>query len=204
MAAPVLGRPDLAASGQLGIVAAGPEEALQRCEPLLAVIGKRTFVAGTVPEAATAIKLANNLVLGCAMVAMAEGFSLVRKYGVEPRVLYDVMTEGLFSAPAYKVLRKDDGRRDVRAAGLTDYRGAEGREPDSGRRRSRACRCQASTSIAIACSAPWRTATATRIRRRWRWSRRGRADWNKAKFTNLRIYGFTNCCSRFRLINWEH
>lgn len=26
-------------------------------------------------------KLANNPVLGCAMIAMAEGFSLVRKYG---------------------------------------------------------------------------------------------------------------------------
>jgi 3-hydroxyisobutyrate dehydrogenase-like beta-hydroxyacid dehydrogenase len=102
VAAPVLGRPDLAASGQLGIVAAGQEDAVRRCEPLLQAIGRRTFVAGTVPEAATAIKLANNLVLGCAMVAMAEGFSLIRKYGVEPQVLYDVMTEGLFSAPAYK------------------------------------------------------------------------------------------------------
>jgi 3-hydroxyisobutyrate dehydrogenase-like beta-hydroxyacid dehydrogenase len=53
-------------------------------------------------EAATVVKLRNNLVLGCAMIAMAEGFSLVRKYGVEPQVLYEVMTEGLFSAPAYK------------------------------------------------------------------------------------------------------
>jgi 3-hydroxyisobutyrate dehydrogenase-like beta-hydroxyacid dehydrogenase len=102
VAAPVLGRPDLAASGQLGIVAAGPDDALPRCEPLFAQIGRRTFIAGSVPEAATAIKLANNLVLGCAMIAMAEGFSLVRKYGVEQQVLYDVMTEGLFAAPAYK------------------------------------------------------------------------------------------------------
>jgi 3-hydroxyisobutyrate dehydrogenase-like beta-hydroxyacid dehydrogenase len=102
VAAPVLGRPDLAASGALGIVSAGPEDAVRRCEPLFGAIGARTFMAGTAPEAATAIKLANNLVLGCAMVAMAEGFSLIRKYGVEPQVLYDVMTEGLFSAPAYK------------------------------------------------------------------------------------------------------
>ena len=102
VAAPVLGRPDLAASGQLGIVAAGPQDAVRRCQPLLNVIGRRTFHAGTPPEAATVIKLAHNLVLGCAMVAMGEGFSLVRKYGVEPQVLYDVMTEGLFSAPAYK------------------------------------------------------------------------------------------------------
>ena len=103
VAAPVLGRPDLAAAGQLGIVAAGPEEAVRRCEPLLSVMGRKTFVAGTMPESATAIKLANNAVLGCAMVAMAEGFSLVRKYGVAPQVFQDVMTEGLFSAPAYKV-----------------------------------------------------------------------------------------------------
>lgn len=102
VAAPVLGRPDLAAAGQLGIVPAGPEEAVGRCEPLFQRIGRRSFVAGSAPEAATAIKLANNLVLGGAMIAMAEGFSLVRKYGVDPQVLYDVMTEGLFSAPAYK------------------------------------------------------------------------------------------------------
>jgi 3-hydroxyisobutyrate dehydrogenase-like beta-hydroxyacid dehydrogenase len=102
VAAPVLGRPDLAAAGQLGIVTAGPEDAVRRCEPLFQVIGRRAFHAGAQPEAATVVKLANNLVLGCAMVAMAEGFSLVRKYGVEPQVLYEVMTEGLFSAPAYK------------------------------------------------------------------------------------------------------
>jgi len=102
VAAPVLGRPDLAAAGQLGIVAAGLDDAVRRCEPLFERIGKRTFHAGIVPEAATVVKLSNNLVLGSAMVAMAEGFSLVRKYGVEPQVLYDVMTEGLFPAPAYK------------------------------------------------------------------------------------------------------
>jgi len=102
VAAPVLGRPDLAASGQLGIVTAGPDDAVRRCAPLFEVIGRRTFHAGEQAEAATVVKLANNLVLGCAMVAMAEGFSLIRKYGVETQVLYEVMTEGLFSAPAYK------------------------------------------------------------------------------------------------------
>jgi 3-hydroxyisobutyrate dehydrogenase-like beta-hydroxyacid dehydrogenase len=101
--APVLGRPDLAASGQLGIVVGGPATAVERCQPLLDAMGRRTFHAGAAPESATAIKLANNAVLGCAMVAMAEGFSLVRKYDVAPQVFFDVMTEGLFSAPAYKV-----------------------------------------------------------------------------------------------------
>jgi 3-hydroxyisobutyrate dehydrogenase-like beta-hydroxyacid dehydrogenase len=103
VAAPVLGRPDLAAAGQLGVVPGGPEDAVAKCQPLLDVIGKRIFSAGPKPECATAIKLANNAVLGCAMVAMAEGFALVRKYGVEPQVFQDVMVEGLFAATAYKV-----------------------------------------------------------------------------------------------------
>ena len=103
VAAPVLGRPDLAAAGQLGIVAGGPEAEVTKCEPLLGVMGRKTFPAGVKPESATAIKLANNAVLGCAMVAMAEGFALVRKYGVLPQVFQDVMTEGLFSATAYNV-----------------------------------------------------------------------------------------------------
>jgi 3-hydroxyisobutyrate dehydrogenase-like beta-hydroxyacid dehydrogenase len=103
IAAPVLGRPDLAAAGQLGVVPGGPDEAVKRCEPLLQAIAKRIFPAGPKPECATAIKLANNAVLGCAMVAMAEGFALVRKYGVTPQVFQDVMVEGLFASTAYKV-----------------------------------------------------------------------------------------------------
>jgi 3-hydroxyisobutyrate dehydrogenase-like beta-hydroxyacid dehydrogenase len=103
VAAPVLGRPDLAASGQLGIVTGGAPDAVRKCEPVLQRIGRRIFEAGVKPETATAIKLANNLVLGAAIVAQAEAFSLVRKYGVEPQVMYDVMTDGLFAgAPAYK------------------------------------------------------------------------------------------------------
>ena len=103
VAAPVLGRPDLAATGQLGIVVSGPQEAVAQCNDVLKAMGRRIFSAGPKPESASSIKLANNAVLGCAMVAMAEGFSLVRRYGVDPAVFQDVMTEGLFAAPAYKI-----------------------------------------------------------------------------------------------------
>src|SRR3954466_15143391 len=102
VAAPVLGRPDLAASGQLGIVSGGPDEAVRVCAPLLDVMGRRTFHAGPLPESATAIKLANNMLLGCAMVAMAEGLSLVRGYDVAPATFYDIIAQGLFAgSPAY-------------------------------------------------------------------------------------------------------
>jgi 3-hydroxyisobutyrate dehydrogenase-like beta-hydroxyacid dehydrogenase len=103
VAAPVLGRPDIAAAGQLGIVAAGPSDAVERCRPLLEAIGRRTFDAGGRPESATAIKLANNFVLGAAIETMAEAFALVRTHAVEPALFHEVLTEGLFAAPAYKV-----------------------------------------------------------------------------------------------------
>ena len=106
VAAPVLGRPDAAAAGQLVIVAGGPADAIKRCEPAFQVMGRKTAEAGPKPESAIAIKLANNFVLACAIEAMAEGFSLVRKYGVQPQVFYEVITEGLFAAPAYKVYGK--------------------------------------------------------------------------------------------------
>jgi 3-hydroxyisobutyrate dehydrogenase-like beta-hydroxyacid dehydrogenase len=76
---------------------------MARCKPLFDAVGRRTFEAGVDPEAATAIKITNNFVLGCAIEAMGEGFSLVRKYGVAPEVFYEVMTDGLFNCSAYKV-----------------------------------------------------------------------------------------------------
>jgi len=106
MATPMLGRPDVVASGQAGMVLGGPQASLDRCRPLFAAIARRTFEAGADPAAAAAIKIANNFVLGCAIEAMGEGFALVRKYDVVPDVFYDVMTDGLFACSAYKVYGK--------------------------------------------------------------------------------------------------
>jgi len=119
VAAPVLGRPDVAAAGQLGIVAAGPGEALERCRPLFEVIGRRTFVAGEHPASATSIKLANNFTLGAAIETMAEAFALVRAYGVEPALFNEVLTEGLFAAPAYKVYGTIIAEEDFDRVGFT-------------------------------------------------------------------------------------
>lgn len=106
VAAHAVGRPDVAAAGQLGIIVGGPPDAIRRCTPLFEVIGRRTFEAGPDPASATAIKLANNFLLGCAIEAMGEAFSLARKYDVRPRVLYDLIIDGLFASPAYEVYGK--------------------------------------------------------------------------------------------------
>jgi 3-hydroxyisobutyrate dehydrogenase-like beta-hydroxyacid dehydrogenase len=106
LTSPMLGRPAVVESGQAGVVVGGPAASVERCRPLLTALGRRVFEAGASPAAATAIKIANNFVLGCAIEAMGEGFSLVRKYGVAPQVFYDLMTDGLFASSAYKIYGK--------------------------------------------------------------------------------------------------
>ena len=106
IASPVLGRPEVVAAGQAGMVLGGPKETISRCRPLFAAITGRLLEAGDDVLAATAIKIANNFVLGCAIEAMGESFALVRKYGVAPETFYAVMTAGAFGCWAYKTYGK--------------------------------------------------------------------------------------------------
>ena len=106
IACPVLGRPDLAAEGLLKVVPAGPADAVDKVLPILEAVGQQTFRAGESQQSAAAVKIANNFVLGCAIETMGEAFSLVEKLGVEPQLFLEVMTQGLFAAPAYEVYGK--------------------------------------------------------------------------------------------------
>jgi 3-hydroxyisobutyrate dehydrogenase-like beta-hydroxyacid dehydrogenase len=103
---PVLGRPDLAAEGLLTLVPGGPPDAIETVRPLLEVMGKQTIDVGETPQAATAVKVASNFLLGCAIENMGEAFALVEKLGVDPSLFLDVMLAGLFGAPAYEVYGK--------------------------------------------------------------------------------------------------
>ena len=83
------------------------------------VLGKQTLVAGTDPQSASAVKIANNFVLGCAIETMGEAMSLVRKLGVDPAMFHKVLTDGLFSAPAYEVYGKMIVDEDYDSMGAT-------------------------------------------------------------------------------------
>lgn len=101
LAAPVLGRPEAVTAGRLGIIVAGPSAAAERARPALEAIGRRLFAVGEDPGAASAIKLANNMLLACAIEAMGEAFSLVEKSGATREVFRDIVVDGLFACPAY-------------------------------------------------------------------------------------------------------
>jgi 3-hydroxyisobutyrate dehydrogenase-like beta-hydroxyacid dehydrogenase len=106
LASPLFGRPDMVTNGLANITISGPAAGLKQCRPLFDAIAKTVYEAGDDAVAAAVIKIANNFALGCAIEAMGEGVSLVRKYDIDPKVLYDVMTGGMFSSPAYTVYGK--------------------------------------------------------------------------------------------------
>jgi len=103
VAAPVFGRPELAATAKLSILAAGDPAALARIEPLLSVVGQRTWPMGAEPYRANVVKLAGNFLLGAAVEGMAESCAFALRHGISPAELLDVLTNGVFTAPSYQL-----------------------------------------------------------------------------------------------------
>jgi len=102
VAAPVFGRPQAAAAGELFVVAAGAGEILDRVKPLLDAIGKRTFVVSDTPKAANLIKLSGNFLIASVIESLGEAMALVAKGGVDRHQYLEILTSTLFSAPVYK------------------------------------------------------------------------------------------------------
>jgi 3-hydroxyisobutyrate dehydrogenase-like beta-hydroxyacid dehydrogenase len=102
VAAPVFGRPDMAAAGKLFIAAAGEPRALSACQPLLAALGQKVFVMGPDPEAANLVKLGGNFLIAAAIEALGEAVALVGKSGVSPRAFVEVLTSTVFDSPVYR------------------------------------------------------------------------------------------------------
>lgn len=102
VAAPVFGRPEIAAQGGLDIVAAGSAAALARCQPLFDALGRRSFQVGSQPHHANIVKIARNFMLAAIIESLGEAFALVQKNGVAPERFLDIITSTSMSAPAYR------------------------------------------------------------------------------------------------------
>jgi 3-hydroxyisobutyrate dehydrogenase-like beta-hydroxyacid dehydrogenase len=102
VAAPVFGRPEVAAAGKLFIVVAGAPAAVTICQPLFDAMGQRTFPFGTEPAAASLVKLSGNFMIAATIETLGEALSLVSKGGIEPGSFVELLTATLFPAPAYR------------------------------------------------------------------------------------------------------
>jgi 3-hydroxyisobutyrate dehydrogenase-like beta-hydroxyacid dehydrogenase len=103
VAAPVLGRPDVAAAGKLTVLLAGPRQAAESVQPLLAgTVGQKVWRFGERASQANVVKLAVNFMLAAAIESMGEAAALTAGYGVEPRELFDLIGQSLFPGPVYQ------------------------------------------------------------------------------------------------------
>jgi 3-hydroxyisobutyrate dehydrogenase-like beta-hydroxyacid dehydrogenase len=102
VAAPVFGRPEAAAAAKLFIVAAGGQDDLDICTPLLDAMGQRVFVMSDQPEAANLVKLSGNFLIAAVIESLGEAMALVGKGGVDRHAYLEMLTSTLFSAPVYR------------------------------------------------------------------------------------------------------
>jgi 3-hydroxyisobutyrate dehydrogenase-like beta-hydroxyacid dehydrogenase len=103
VAAPVFGRPDMAAAAKLFIVAAGDPAAVDACMPLFDALGQKTSTIGAEPSAANLVKLSANFLQAAVIEGLGEAIALIGKAGIDRRAYVELLTSTIFTAPPYKI-----------------------------------------------------------------------------------------------------
>lgn len=120
VAAPVYGRPPVAEAGQLWIMLSGADASVRaRIRPYLGAIsgGVRDF--GDAPDAAHVVKVCGNYMIGVAIEAMGEAFTLAEKSGVPRDAVYEFLTQTVFACPVYQNYGKLIASETYEPAGFT-------------------------------------------------------------------------------------
>jgi len=90
--APVSGGVPRAQDGTLAIMVGGDARDLEEARPVLAAMGANIIHVGPVGSGEVA-KLCNNLIAGVAAVAVSEAFRIAEGFGVDAKVLTDVISK---------------------------------------------------------------------------------------------------------------
>jgi 3-hydroxyisobutyrate dehydrogenase-like beta-hydroxyacid dehydrogenase len=106
VAAPVFGRPNVAADGKLWIVAAGARDAIERARPIFAPLSRGVTVIGSEPPQANAVKLGGNFLISAMIHSLGEAFVFAEGQGIEPAVFFEAVNSALFQSPFYAAYAK--------------------------------------------------------------------------------------------------
>jgi 3-hydroxyisobutyrate dehydrogenase-like beta-hydroxyacid dehydrogenase len=115
VAAPVFGNPDAAKARQLFIVTAGVSADVERCRPILDMLGQRTFVVGADPGEANLVKLLGNMMSATALEMLGEVVAVIRKRGLDPQPFMDIMTSTMFGGRAHRIYGDKIAKRNYAA-----------------------------------------------------------------------------------------
>ncbi|NYF09859.1 3-hydroxyisobutyrate dehydrogenase-like beta-hydroxyacid dehydrogenase [Leifsonia sp. AK011] len=102
VAAPVLGRPPVAAAGKLNILAAGAPDDLDAVLEYLEALGVRVWRLGEKPPMANAVKIAVNYNIIHALEAIGESVALVERQGIDPAEFTELLSSTLFTGVVYQ------------------------------------------------------------------------------------------------------
>lgn len=97
LAAPVSGNPKVVKSGQLTVVASGPEEAYKKAKPLLETFGRKVTYVGSEDEARL-VKICHNLMLGIVSQSMAEISMIAEASGVTRADLFEFLNDSVMGS----------------------------------------------------------------------------------------------------------
>jgi 3-hydroxyisobutyrate dehydrogenase-like beta-hydroxyacid dehydrogenase len=101
VAAPVFGRPHVAAEGRLWIAVAGAENAVERARLILEPMARGISVVGREPRQAHAVKLGGNFLISAMIHALSESFVFAEAQGVEPALFLETVNSALFQSTFY-------------------------------------------------------------------------------------------------------
>jgi len=96
--APVLGTRKPAEDAKLVILASGPDDALDRCQPVFDAIGQKTRRLGAVPNGSK-LKMVTNLWLLAVTEGAAEAIALAEGLGLDPREFLATMEGSQIDTP---------------------------------------------------------------------------------------------------------
>lgn len=101
LAAPVLGRPEAAAAGQLTIVAGGSADDVARAQPIFDHLGRRVWHVSEQAASANLVKIGVNFNLIHALQSLAESITLVEAGGIDGSQFAELLQDSLFPGPVY-------------------------------------------------------------------------------------------------------
>jgi 3-hydroxyisobutyrate dehydrogenase-like beta-hydroxyacid dehydrogenase len=119
IAAPVLGRPPLAAAGQLNIIAGGDPAHIESVQQYLDILGKKTWNMGPTARGANLVKIGVNFNIIHAIEALGESVALVERGGVDASLFVELLTSSLFGGIAYTGYGNAIATKTYRPAGFT-------------------------------------------------------------------------------------
>lgn len=100
LGAPVSGGAAGAEKGTLTVMVGGNKEIYIKALPVLNCIGKKIYFVGEDAGAGDSVKLVNNLLLGANMVAVSEALALGVKAGLDPKIMYEIISQSSGSSYA--------------------------------------------------------------------------------------------------------